>query len=65
MVYWIIWIVCAIYCFVRLFKSYEKKSLDGVIGVTPGFDTLVFLAGAPLFTVVDLGIRWYNYVKKG
>jgi hypothetical protein len=64
MIWWIIWIVSAIYCFVRLFKGYKKRSLDGVIGVTPGFDALIFLAGAPLFAIIDLGITWYNRVHK-
>ncbi len=64
MIYWIVWIVSAIYCLVRLFKSYNKRSLDGVIGVTPAFDTIVFIVGAPLFAVVDLAIRWYKKVWK-
>lgn len=59
----LVWIVSAIYCLTRMYKSYSKKSHDGITGITPGFDTFVFLIGAPLFMVVDLIARWYQRVK--
>ncbi len=64
MIIGIIWVISAIYCLVRLYKGYGNRSLDGVIGVTPGFDTIVFVIGAPFFASVDLAIRWYKKVWK-
>lgn len=42
----------------RIIKRYSKTSLDGVIGTTPGFDSVIFIAAAPFWMVVDLVITW-------
>lgn len=42
----------------RMIKRYSKTSLDGVIGTTPGFDTIIFVGAAPFWMVVDLIITW-------
>lgn len=63
MIWGIIWIVSIIYVITRMIESNKKKSLDGVIGNTPGFDAIVFVWGAPFFALVDLGARWINHMR--
>jgi len=63
MIWGIIWIVSIIYVITRMIGSNKKKSLDGVIGNTPGFDAIIFVWGAPFFALVDLGARWISHMK--
>lgn len=46
----------------RIIKRYNKTSLDGVIGTTPGFDGIIFICGAPFWMIVDLIISWVMMV---
>ena len=42
----------------KLIKRNKKTSLDGVIGITPGFDGLVFIGTAPFWMLADLIATW-------
>jgi hypothetical protein len=48
----------------RLIKRYDKTSLDGVIGPTPGFDGIMFILGAPFWTVIDLIVNTIQFFNK-
>jgi hypothetical protein len=63
MIWVIVWLVSITYIIYRMIGSNDKKSLDGVIGNTPGFDSIIFIWGAPFFTLVDLLARWITYIK--
>ncbi len=60
---WILWVVCSVYNLIGLNKWYNRSSWDGVIGPTPAFDCMVFVIGAPLFTLVDLVAKLILYIK--
>lgn len=38
----------------RMITRYNKTSLDGIIGTTPGFDTVIYVGAAPFWAVLDL-----------
>lgn len=61
----LVWVVSIIYNYIHLIPAYEKHSLDGVIGNTPGFDAVVFTVGAPLFASADLLISAYKRLRYG
>ena len=63
MILLLIWLVSITYVIHRMIGSNDKKSLDGVIGNTPGFDAIIFIWAAPFFMVVDLTARWVTYIK--
>ena len=59
-----IYVFSIAYCLYRLYKRYEKSSLDGVIGVTPGLDVLAVMALAPILMVADVTVNMYRGIKK-
>lgn len=60
----IIYIVSIVYCLWRIFKQYKKVSLDGVIGPTPGLETIFVLFFAPLLAAVDITLTWFRLMKE-
>ncbi|MEI6297065.1 MAG: hypothetical protein WCO84_05490 [bacterium] len=63
MIWLMIWLLSIVYVIYKMIGSNDKKSLDGVIGNTPGFDAIIFIWGAPFFMLVDLAARWITYIK--
>jgi hypothetical protein len=59
----IIYVISSVYCLWRMLKRYNKSSLDGIIGISPAFDTFVIIMFAPLLMVVDLIITWIQWKK--
>jgi hypothetical protein len=57
-IFWIYYVLSVGYCMWRLFKRYQKSSLDGVIGVTPGLDLIVVIVLGPLLAIVDIIATW-------
>jgi allophanate hydrolase subunit 1 len=57
-------IVAVAYCMWRILKRYKKSSLDGVIGTSPGLDTLAVVFLAPLLMPLDLLITLAGLKKK-
>lgn len=62
--FWIIYIVSITYCLWRAFKSYKRYTLDGVIGATPGLETLAIIIFAPLLAAIDISLTWYRLMKE-
>jgi hypothetical protein len=60
---YLIWILCAVYCVWRLTVRYKKSSIDGVIGASPGLDTLMVILLAPLLAIIDISLTWIRMVK--
>ena len=59
-----IYVISIVYCLWRLFKSYKRFSLDGVIGPTPGLETLFIIFFAPLLAAVDITLTWFRLMKE-
>lgn len=54
----ICYLISVPYVIWRMIKRYSKTSIDGVTGMTPGFDSLIFVSTAPFWMVVDLIATW-------
>jgi hypothetical protein len=57
-------IICVIYCYYQLIKKYRKISNPGMIGVSPGLDTIMVLVLAPALAVVDLSLTWIRLYRE-
>ena len=57
-------IICIIYCYYQLIKKYRKLSNPGMIGVSPGLDTIMVLVLAPALAVVDLSMTWIRMYRE-
>jgi len=62
--YLYIHIVCIFYCFFKLIKKYRKLENPGMIGVSPGLDTIMVIMLAPALAVVDLSLTWIRMYKE-
>lgn len=62
--FWIIYITSIAYCLWRVIKSYNRTSMDGVIGPSPGLDTIMLIVFAPVLAVVDVSLTWIRLVKE-
>ncbi len=56
-------IICAVYCFIQLIRKYRKLENPGMIGVSPGLDTIMVIMLAPALAVVDLSLTWIRMYK--
>ena len=57
MLLWIAYIICVFICVYKMHQWSNDQSLDGVIGVTPGFDAIIALLFAPVFVVVYIAVK--------
>ncbi len=64
MVFTLIYIISVAYCLFKLSKSANNRSLDNVIGYTPGLDTLMVVVLAPFLASMDLLITFLNFIKR-
>lgn len=62
-IYFLFHLICIVYCLWRINKRYKKVSLDGIIGVTPGLDTVIVILIAPVLAVLDIIITWVKIIK--
>ena len=61
--FWIFYLLCATYCIIKLQKTYKNRSLDGVIGVSPGLDTIMVVMLSPILAVIDISLTWIRIYK--
>ena len=59
-----IYFISLIYCIWRFKKGSEKFSLDGVIGVSPGLETIAVLAFPTVLAIGDLVVTGVNKLFK-
>jgi hypothetical protein len=62
--FWIIYLLCAFYCVVKLQKTYRHRSLDGVIGVSPGLDAMMIVVLSPVLAIIDVSLTWIRLYKE-
>jgi hypothetical protein len=58
------YIICIIYCFYQLFKTYNKRYDDGPTGHSPELDAIMVLVMAWILAPVDVSITWIRMVKE-
>ena len=61
---WLLYLASMVYCIIKLQQRYEKTSLGGGIGVSPGLDVLMVVALAPILTIVDVSLTWIRLYKE-
>jgi hypothetical protein len=59
-----LWIVSIAYCIYKLYKGYERSSLDGVTGVTSGLDTILIIVLGPVYMIADLVVTLVNRINE-
>jgi hypothetical protein len=47
----------------KILNRYKESSLDGVIGITPGLDTIVIVLLCMILFPIDLFLTLRDYVK--
>lgn len=62
--FWIFYLLCATYCIIKLQKTYKNRSLDGVIGVSPGLDAIMVVMLSPVLAVIDISLTWLRLYKE-
>lgn len=63
MIFNVYYVITLIYCLVLTFKNIDKRSPDGVIGMTPGFDVLTCLILCWVLAPADIFFRTRTYLK--
>jgi len=58
------YIICIIYCYYQLFTKYQSRYNDGMIGMTPGLDSIMVLLLAWLLAPIDFVLTWISWYKK-
>lgn len=56
-------IECVLFCIYKMNQWSSAQSIDGVIGITPGFDAIIALLFAPVFVTIYGVIKIINYEK--
>lgn len=56
-------IICVLYCFFQLIRKYRKLENPGMIGVSPGLDTIMVIVLAPALAIVDISLTWIRMYK--
>lgn len=58
------YIICAIYCFYKLFTRYQKNYNDGMIGLSPGLDAIMVVIMAWILAPIDVSLTWIRWAKE-
>jgi len=62
--FWTYYAVCVIYCFYQLFRKYNDRYSDGMIGLNPGLDSIMVVFLAWMLAPIDFGMTWIGWYKK-
>lgn len=60
----IYYIICILYCFYQLFNKYNDRYNDGMIGMSPGLDSVMVLVLAWILAPIDFTLTWVKWYKK-
>jgi uncharacterized membrane protein len=52
------------YCFYQLFTKYQERYNDGMIGLSPGLDSIMVVMVAWVLAPVDISLTWISWYKK-
>lgn len=62
--FWVYYIICVIYCFWRLTKSWNKNVTAGGIGIAPGLDSIMIFLMAWILAPVDISVTWIEKYRE-
>lgn len=57
------YIICVIYCFYQLFTKYQQRYNEGMIGLSPGLDSIMVLMMAWVLAPIDVSLTWIRWYK--
>lgn len=60
----IYYVICIFYCFYQLFNKYNDRYNDGMIGMSPGLDSIMVLVLAWILAPIDFALTWINWYKR-
>jgi hypothetical protein len=58
------YILCIIYCFYQLFTKYQNRYNEGMIGLSPGLDSIMVLLMAWVLAPIDVSLTWIRWYKE-
>ena len=58
------YVICIIYCFYQLFKTYKKRYSADPTGQSPELDSIMVLMMAWVLAPVDASLTWIRIVKE-
>ena len=58
------YVICVIYCFYQLIKTYRKRYSSDPTGQSPELDAIMVLMMAWVLAPVDASLTWIRMVKK-
>ena len=62
--FWTYYVICVIYCFYQLFTKYQERYNDGMIGLSPGLDSIMVMMMAWVLAPIDVSLTWIRMVKE-
>ena len=57
------YVICVIYCFYQLFTKYQERYNDGMIGLSPGLDSIMVMMMAWVLAPIDVSLTWIRWYK--
>ena len=58
------YLICVVYCFYQLFRTYRKRYSSDPTGQSPELDTIMVLMMAWVLAPVDASLTWIRWVKE-
>ena len=58
------YLICVVYCFYQLFRTYRKRYSSDPTGQSPELDTIMVLMMAWVLAPVDASLTWIRWVAE-
>jgi len=55
--------ICVIYCFYQLFTKYQERYNEGMVGLSPGLDSIMVLMIAWVLAPIDIFLTLIKKLK--
>jgi hypothetical protein len=62
--FWVYYLVCAVYCFYKMIKRWNKDCMPGGLGISPGLDTVMLIFMVPILAPIDIILTWVRLYKE-
>jgi uncharacterized membrane protein len=62
--FWTYYAICVIYCFYQLFTKYQNRYNEGMIGLSPGLDSIMVVMMAWVLAPIDVSLTWIRWYKE-
>jgi hypothetical protein len=62
--FWGYYLICAIYCFYKMIKMWNKNYMPGGLGISPGLDTVMLVFMSPILAPIDVALTWVRLYKE-